>query len=579
MYHQNSFVVQLQKWGLLGITILGNSFWGMQKNITSVHWAFLFIAFGAFAEVWAVSDTILSKVYDQFYFLNVTKSPDGQVLCGTTAGFFTVGTESLYRSSSEAGYVRWDTVAVKSVISQDPVQSSPSYFWKHLLPPSLSNERVTFVLHENHCYLVAQGKLFVYELTPYKRSYQNLDVTVVSPDGVGGKFGVYLDDYLIDNLPSTPTDLKVLDTVTFICFQGFWAITKKDTLKFDALNRNNFLYNNQTYGWITELTPLYNHQYLMLCDSGVYRVNFLAQTVQKLAPAAPTGLPPQFIGQIEDTRYISIGSGLYRMLPQTGLFELLFDAEETILSGAVAHFNVFFLTSTQIFTYDLTSTFSIGKNESQVHSMFIDDDQIILLGSTQGLFALDINAQVQKEVLLDIHCNKGAMAATSDAVLIGTPTGLLRIPKRDLTELIDVMEEKKKPKIDSTSWSYFLVLLFSLITIAGASIFYKYLGVKKQLNIQSNQGTDLRLEEIEKFIYENLPRVNLPMLCSHFNISLNSIYKIMSPDRPGALIHRARMLVMIELEKQDATTEEIAAKTGFSVQYVQKIRRRIPIAS
>lgn len=552
---------------------------GIQVKTWRFFYTTLFLVCGVFVKALAVSDTVLTKVYSQYHFLNVAAHPDGQILCGTTAGVLAIDGEDLTFVSEDAGYLTIDTIQKSFFVSQEPVQGASPYFWKHLLSPALSKGLVTHAFAENYCYLVAQGKLYVFRLTAYKWSFQNLDVLAVDPNGVGGNFGVYLNNSFVTGLPTTPTAIHVFDSVTFLCYQGFWALTKKDTLKFDAQNRDNFLFQNQTYGSITELAPLLDHQYLMFCDSGVFQINFQEQTIAQLAAAVPSEVPPQLLGTIEDTRYISIGSELYRFLPQTGLFELLFDAHEVILSGTVAHFNVYVLTASQIFKHDLTTTTALAKNGNKAHSMLFSSDQTILMGSSHGLFAYDIDKNEQQELLLDIQCNRAALAVNAHAIFIGTPEGLLTIPKMELPHLMAEMQRKKEPSLLKSHAHLVFTIFFLMITIAGIFFYLKYLKLKNQLSQQSQQCTDLRLEEIEKFIYENLPRVNLPMLCSHFNTSLNSIYKVMSPDRPGALIHRARMLVMMELEKQGADTEEISLKTGFSFHYVQKIRRKIPIAS
>ena len=99
----------------------------------------------------------------------------------------------------------------------------------------------------------------------------------------------------------------------------------------------------------------------------------------------------------------------------------------------------------------------------------------------------------------------------------------------------------------------------------------------EELNTAHNEVLEsiespLDREQIESYIRENLSTASLKSIPSHFETTTRHIYKIIEPDKPGSIIQKLRLELVMEMKKSGADPEQISEATGLSVSYIRKIK-------
>jgi hypothetical protein len=79
--------------------------------------------------------------------------------------------------------------------------------------------------------------------------------------------------------------------------------------------------------------------------------------------------------------------------------------------------------------------------------------------------------------------------------------------------------------------------------------------------------------EIERYIATNLSKVTVADLMNEFKLSYNSLNSLLKPLTAAQFIRETRKQTIKGLKEQQLSTAEIAEKTGYNTQYLQKIIR------
>ena len=153
---------------------------------------------------------------------------------------------------------------------------------------------------------------------------------------------------------------------------------------------------------------------------------------------------------------------------------------------------------------------------------------------------------------------------------------------KDFDELI----KRNKAEIEGVKlpvYFYYIVMGIGLISIM---LIYLLIRARKklekaetkieELNISHTEvleqmETPLDREQIEAYIRENLSTASIKSITSHFETTTRHTYKIVEPDKPGSIIQKLRLEMVMEMKKSGAGLEQIAESTGLSLSYIRKM--------
>ena len=113
-------------------------------------------------------------------------------------------------------------------------------------------------------YVISRGKLLVYKNKLYSFApYES--VRSITKNYVGSYNGIFQMDKKLTYPPDTNGQIKEYDDITFVCYDGLFAIRG---------NEQEILYDapagNRKYGAIENIFKLQNNNYVIVSDLGLY---------------------------------------------------------------------------------------------------------------------------------------------------------------------------------------------------------------------------------------------------------------------------------------------------------------------
>jgi len=79
-------------------------------------------------------------------------------------------------------------------------------------------------------------------------------------------------------------------------------------------------------------------------------------------------------------------------------------------------------------------------------------------------------------------------------------------------------------------------------------------------------------EQIEEYIKEKLAEASLKSITENFQITTSQVYSILKPDKPGTIIQKLRIEMVLEMRNKRMLTKDIALATGLSPSYIRKLK-------
>lgn len=522
------------------------------------------------------TDTLLLEVRSRPHFYNVAALANGKILCGTAAGVFEINGIQFKNSSKTPGYVWVYNNGKNWRAAWENVPATEANIWQHLLPQSRQNDYVTHVVHQDLLYLVAQGKLFIYQLTGYKKSFNGHSIRAVSANHVGGYSGVYLNGELQKNISYTNGFIREFDTVTFVCHDGLLMVTATDTINFQSVVNSDFAFLSESFGHVRDIVPIAPNRYILLTLDGLFEVNFSQPSIKRVGDCTDCADAPIYLGRLEDTHFFAMGPHVFRYVTSSGTLNQHFSTQAVIMDGKLVGFDLLLLQEQALVLVDLNKQAKQLAALSAAHTLDMVSDSVFLIGTNRGLFAYN-KAQKKLEIVIpEVEFNRRAIYVDATVVKVGSTIGLFSFSPSQLPTLIEqALFNTTSLQLETFGYQWLIIGIILLLVLVVLYISIKY-WLKLQRQLSAVPAASISTAEVEQFINDNLTRVNIPLICAHFEVSVNVLYKILSPERPGALIHRARMLKVLELGSNGSSLDEISQKTGFSMSYLQKIKRKIP---
>jgi hypothetical protein len=527
----------------------------------------------------SMPDTILLEVQSRPYFYNIAETPDGRLLCGTASGVYEIVGLEFKQINKQSGYLAVDKAKRTWSISQISVPQTEVSKWIHLLPASQKSDYGTHAQRGQYFYLVTNGKIYMYQLTDYRKSHRGQSVRSISKNHLATYSGVYLNGQLIRQISFSSGYIREFDTVTFVCHDGLLMVTRSDTINFHSAISRSFTFLNESFGFARDIVQLKNHEYLLFTTDGLYEVNFHLQEIKKIINCTTCEGGAVYLGRMEETLFIGLGNDVYRYVIGKGSLKFHINTNFEIQAGLISDFDLFVLHTHQLVRYDLQKNSLFIADFSDAHSLIQAHDTLIYVSTNKGLFAVNPETK-QKEMLIpDIEFNKRALYIDEETIHVGSVIGLFSFTSDQVATILFNLKQNTRQLPFTSSKLLQLLLGVAVFIIAFLAVLARIFWKK----ILGKQGVtkihDFPLPELEAFIEENLANVSIPMICDRFQVSVNQLYQVLSPEKPGALIHRARMAKVIELGKKGKSMEDIAQASGFSLSYLQKIKRKIPVFS
>ena len=171
--------------------------------------------------------------------------------------------EGIYRLDEGAQLVEYD-LSVKGAISSElnPESISISFITvpKNIPLNEFANSVTAIQSFQKYIFIISRGKLFVFQnklylFTPYE------SVRSITENYIGSYNGIYKNGKVLTYPRYTNGQIKEFDEITFICYDGLFAIRG---------DQQNILYDapagNRKYGAVENIFKLQNDNYLVVSD-------------------------------------------------------------------------------------------------------------------------------------------------------------------------------------------------------------------------------------------------------------------------------------------------------------------------
>jgi hypothetical protein len=208
-----------------------------------------------------------------------------------------------------------------------------------------------------------------------------------------------------------------------------------------------------------------------------------------------------------------------------------------------------------------------------------------VIATDDGLYRFNTLNLTLSPLIVGVEFNRRALFLKDNKLYSGSINGLYTIDVNNFDELI----KRNKAEIEGVKlpvYIYYVGIGIGLISIV---LIYLLLRARKKLEnaetkieelntahteILESIESPLDREQIESYIRENLSTASLKSITAHFNTTTRNIYKIIEPEKPGSIIQKLRLELVMEMKKSGADPEQIAEATGLSVSYIRKIKGR-----
>ena len=416
---------------------------------------------------------------------------------------------------------------------------------------------------QNHMYVISRGVLLIYKNKQYSFSPFE-SVRSITENYTGSYNGIYRSGEAITYPPYTNGQIKEYDDVTFICYDGLFAIRGDQKLiLYDAPA------GNRKYGAIQNIFRLQDGKYVVVSDLGLYLYDLEDNSFELIydgrdGPIVPLRLAFRNGFEFKSGFWFGQNETLYKINLSTYEVATIqtFDAK---IVNLVSERDMFYvLTNNRQITSlysDNNQTFVVNTIPliSQPHTIEFMSDNLFISGD-DGLSIYDLSAnQLYNQVVTD-EFNRGAIFKADNSISLGSIHGVYRFENVDL--LIDSIYSDFVTNEASTRVNNVLMLVVIIL-----GFFALILIIKNRNKGYSNQEM---IHEIKKYIDANLNKVDVVAISDKFKIDNNFLYHLDPSFKPGDYIKQKRKEKSAELIAKGLPIEKIAKATGYSVSYLKR---------
>lgn len=522
------------------------------KNILSFF--LLWISFFGFTQNYDYELIYIDT--DKIYYSIIQK--EGALFFGTNLG--------IYRIDSETKLIEYD-LSVKGAIDKNlnPETIRISFITapKNIPLGEFRTSITAIQSFQNYVYVISRGKLLIYKnklysFTPYE------SVRSITTNYVGSYNGIYQMDEVLTYPPYTNGQIKEYDDITFICYDGLFAIRG---------NQQEILYDapagNRKYGAIENIFKLQTSKYIIVSDLGIYIYNLEENSFKMIydgnyIPIVPVKKTFRNGFEFKTGFWFGQNNNLYSINLSNYEVSTFFSFESQIVDMIAVGDVIYVLTNDKKITFLYSTTqqkFIVNTIylESQPHTIEIKRNYLLMSGN-KGLSIYDLSEnQLYNNVVID-EFNRGAMFKTDNAFSLGSIHGVYRF------ENIDLLVDSISSDFVGNEVNYRNDTLLILIVILSGFIVLIYM-LNNRRRRYNNQEMVIA---IKKYIDANLNKVDVVAICEKFNIDNNLLYHLDSDFKPGDYIKQKRKEKAVELIAKGFSIEKISKATGYSVSYLKR---------
>lgn len=523
-------------------------------------------------------DTVLNTMLSNPYFYNIIQLDQNKVYAGTSDGIFELSKNDLRQIDTKPGYITGNTDG-KPVIDSTGILFYAEKKYIHLLPfPELSRDEFHATL-DNKFYICSGGKLYIYDLVPFRYSYPYHSIRSISKDLVGSYSGIYLrGKKLTAPIPGfTDGYIRQFDDRAFICNYEI-VVLEKDAVETGQLNegKNYFIH---TFSSMFLVNDIRQHPtlkfYLVATENNLIQIdrNFNKDSI--LFSHKYQKAPVVFINGDKFGFYFTANNELYQYIYNGGKIVKTCSLTDRILGGVFTNQQIYLVTNKGLYRYNSNLEIEKLANINTAHSILSISGSELLISSDNGLYLYNISNKTLSIVIKGVEFNRQALHTEGDTIYAGALNGLYTFTTKDIQPMVVANKAELKQKSDSNN-IYVIIIIISLI-IAGAIIIVRSYSKKlktavAKIETLQTPKESISREKIEAYINNNLPTASIKTLMDHFKVSAPIIYEALKPDRPGSIIQQLRLKTVIEMRQQNKAIEEIAEVTGLSISYLKKIK-------
>jgi len=426
--------------------------------------------------------------------------------------------------------------------------------------------------NENYSYEILNGKILVHKKSIGSKYLEGISVRTFSENFIGTYGGIY--DYelkKIDDFPSyTNSYIREIDQKVFINYDGLFVcdtIAHKNYRSFTG----QVLIDDREVGFALDLLT-FQGKNILFTTQGVWKTDLKSELILLDSTTRNSrenyGANPKVVRVYNDS--FDRNRVLYSINKQLKLISDSFQVHNLMsLDEEVLDIKPFgnnnndfvYLTHKSIYTLKDGKQYLIGNN-NEYHTLLPINDEFVALSSNEGLYKLNISSHEFTPIYIE-EFNRLSLKIKRDTLLAGTIDGFYKISSNDFINFEPLSKNNSSPNLS------FNLLILAIGVLIGFIPLFIWIRKKGQVEKLSSLNQNIYL-----FIDKNLNIVNIDLLKSHFKLSYRQLSKILE-NSPGREIEERRKLVAKKLFDQKFSIERISKETGYSVQYLYKIKEKL----
>lgn len=502
---------------------------------------------------------VIKKIYEDKVFYNFV-SYENELFVSSSKGVFKINSVEDLTLFNESIVGPINSIFERNNNFKVKFEKPPE-----LYPKIYSNSVTDFAYLKDNLFVISRGKLLIYTNLFY--SFNPIgSVRSISQNAVGTYSGVYINGNKLDKITYTDGQIKEIDSITFVCYNGL--LSYKNNTETKLYNNDNSIRAKGEYGRISNIYAIGGSIYLVISDKGIYYYYGETNDFKLIYKSQNEILPirnkiKERINDrkefhfIDNKRYISlnINTAKIEVIDKDIKYQII-DILESDKDGndfyAISNNQLFHLKrSTE--GLELINKFSV---KSTAHTIS-DYNNLIFIGGNNGLSIFD---KTKKKIIDDYivdEFNTNAVYKNNNTIRFGSIHGVYTLD--NLSDL----ERKlifKDFKISEPSYYIYLGLLIFIIVL---------ISFRKKIK-KTNVTDEQMIVNIKRFINKNLGSATLKMLESEFQLDYNEMNNLSKEFKPAKYIKQSRIDLTNKMILSDNSISEISLKTGYSETYLIK---------
>ena len=416
---------------------------------------------------------------------------------------------------------------------------------------------------QNYVYVISRGTLLIFKNKLYSFSpYES--VRSITSSYIGSYNGIFQRGEILTYPPYTNGQIKEYDDITFICYDGLFAIRgDQQEILYDAPA------GNRTYGAIENIFKLQNGNYVVVSDLGLYLYDVEENLFEMIydgrdGPIIPLRVTFRNGFEFKPGFWFGQNNTLYKINLSTYQVSTIQTFNAKIMD-LVSERDIFYVLTedqqiTSLYSDNLRS-FVVNKIplSATFHTLEHKRNYLFISGDN-GLSIYDLSEnQMHNNVVID-EFNRGAVFKTDNAVSLGSIHGVYKFENIDL--LVDSISTDFV--VNELDYRNDTALILIVILLGFIVLIYVFKSRRRSYNNQE------MVIAIQNYVDKNLNKVDVISISEKFNIDNNLLYHLDPDFKPGDYIKQKRKEKAMELFAKGLPVEKIAKATGYSVSYLKR---------